>query len=132
MLSKPKLYRKTAVWTVSIIVGGTGLVWAGRTAWVAYETWGTPTCSWPVQVRGTADLAQHDEHDRDGGTVRLADEHRDRRQSRPQYPHSRARPILLVATALSSGSLRWAGSTYRSGGCLAPTMGCHVGEPDEP
>jgi hypothetical protein len=58
MLSKPQLRRKTAVWAVSIIVGGTGLVWAGRTAWVAYETWGTPTCSWPVQVRGTASLAQ--------------------------------------------------------------------------
>src|SRR5580658_11002855 len=58
MLSKPKLYRKTAVWAVSIIVGGTGLVWAGHTAWVAYETWGTPTCSWPVRVRGTSDLAQ--------------------------------------------------------------------------
>jgi CBS domain-containing protein len=25
-----------------------------------------------------------------------------------------------------------AGSTYRGRDCLAPTMGCHVGEPDEP
>jgi hypothetical protein len=57
MLAKPGLRRKTAVWAVSVIVGGTGLVWAGHTAWVAYETWGTPTCSWPVQVRG-ANLAQ--------------------------------------------------------------------------
>ncbi len=58
VLSKPQLHRKTAVWAVSIIVGGTGLARAGHTAWVAYETWGTPTCSWPVQVRGTANLAQ--------------------------------------------------------------------------
>src|SRR5260370_24083405 len=58
MLSKPQFHRKTAVWAVGIIVGGTGLAWAGHTAWVAYETWGTPTCSWPVQVRGTANLAQ--------------------------------------------------------------------------
>jgi hypothetical protein len=57
MLAKPGLRRKAAVWAVGILVGGTGLAWAGRTAWVAYETWGTPTCSWPVQVRG-ASLAQ--------------------------------------------------------------------------
>jgi hypothetical protein len=58
MVSKRQFRRKTAAWAVSILVGGTGLVWAGHTAWVAYETWGTPTCFWPVRVRGTADLAQ--------------------------------------------------------------------------
>lgn len=27
-------------------------------AWGAIQTWGTPTCSWPLQVRGTASPAQ--------------------------------------------------------------------------
>jgi hypothetical protein len=26
--------------------------------WEALQTWGTPTCSWPLQVRGTASPAQ--------------------------------------------------------------------------
>lgn len=41
-----------------ILAAGVGLVWAGQAAWEVIQTWGTPTCSWPVQVRGTASPAQ--------------------------------------------------------------------------
>jgi hypothetical protein len=57
MSKPPLLRRKTAVWTASVIVGGAGIAWAGHTAWAAYahwKHWGTPSCSWPLQVRGTA------------------------------------------------------------------------------
>jgi hypothetical protein len=56
----PRLHlsRRTAVSAVIVIVGAAALTWAGRVAWETYETWGTPTCSWPLQVRGTASPAQ--------------------------------------------------------------------------
>jgi hypothetical protein len=41
-----------------ILTAGVGLAWAGHAAWAAIQTWGTPTCSWPLQVRGTASPAQ--------------------------------------------------------------------------
>jgi hypothetical protein len=41
-----------------MLMAGAGLVWAGYAAWEAIQTWGTPTCSWPLQVRGTASPAQ--------------------------------------------------------------------------
>ena len=48
----------TAVVAASVIVGGAALTWGGRAAWEAYETSGTPACSWQLQVRGTATPAQ--------------------------------------------------------------------------
>jgi hypothetical protein len=56
----PRLHlsRRTAVPAVIVIVGAAALAWGGRVAWETYETWGTPTCSWPLQVRGTASPAQ--------------------------------------------------------------------------
>jgi hypothetical protein len=53
-----RLSRMTAVWAVSVVAVGAALTWGGRAAWETYETWGTPTCSWPLQVRGTASPAQ--------------------------------------------------------------------------
>ena len=39
--------------------GGRGRLHMGRTCGLgSNQTWGTPTCSWPVQVRGTASPAQ--------------------------------------------------------------------------
>ena len=40
------------------MLAGAGLAWAGHTAWEAIQTRGTPACSWPLQVRGTASPAQ--------------------------------------------------------------------------
>lgn len=53
-----RLSRRTAVAAVIVIVGAAALTWGGRVAWETYETWGTPTCSWPLQVRGPASPAQ--------------------------------------------------------------------------
>ncbi len=47
-----------AAWAAMIIVAGVYLAWAGHATWEVIETWGTPACSWPLQVRGTASPAQ--------------------------------------------------------------------------
>jgi hypothetical protein len=57
-LAAPDLRRNPAAWAAVIVIAGAGLVWAGHTAWQAIQTWGTPTCSWPLQVRGSASPAQ--------------------------------------------------------------------------
>jgi hypothetical protein len=48
-------------WAAAVIVAivaGVGLGWGGHAAWNAIETAGTPTCSWPLRVEGTANPAQ--------------------------------------------------------------------------
>src|SRR5215470_2398743 len=57
-LAGPGLRRSPAAWAAAILMAGAGLAWAGHAAWEAIQTWGTPTCSWPLQVRGTASPAQ--------------------------------------------------------------------------
>ncbi len=57
-LAGPGLGRRPAAWAAVIVMAGAGLAWAGHAAWEAIQTWGTPTCSWPLQVRGTASPAQ--------------------------------------------------------------------------
>ena len=57
-LAGPRLGRRPAAWAAVILTAGLGLAWAGHAAWDAIQTWGTPTCSWPLQVRGTASRAQ--------------------------------------------------------------------------
>jgi hypothetical protein len=57
-LAGSHLRRSPAAWAAVILVAGAGLAWAGHTAWGAIQTWGTPTCSWPLQVRGSASPAQ--------------------------------------------------------------------------
>jgi hypothetical protein len=57
-LAGPRLCRRPAAWAAVILTAGIGLAWAGHAAWDAIQTWGTPTCSWPLQVRGTASPAQ--------------------------------------------------------------------------
>src|SRR5579859_1316399 len=57
-LAGPRLRRGVAVWAAGILLAGAGLAWAGRAAWGAFQTWGTPVCSWPLQVRGSASPAQ--------------------------------------------------------------------------
>jgi hypothetical protein len=41
-----------------VVVVGVYLAWAGQAAGGAIEHWGTPWCSWPVQIHGTASPAQ--------------------------------------------------------------------------
>lgn len=57
-LAGSDLRHSPAAWAAVILVAGAGLTWAGQAAWGAFQTWGTPTCSWPLQVRGTASPAQ--------------------------------------------------------------------------
>lgn len=59
-LRRFKLYvfRRPKTWTAIFLVAAIGLAWAGRSIWEVFETWGTPTCSWPLQVRGGASPAQ--------------------------------------------------------------------------
>jgi hypothetical protein len=57
-LAWPGLRRSPAARAAVILMAGVGLAWAGHTAWQAIQTWGTPACSWPLQVRGTASPAQ--------------------------------------------------------------------------
>jgi hypothetical protein len=54
----PRLRRSPAAWAAVTLMAGAGLAWAGHAAWEAIQTWGTPACSWPLQVRGTASPAQ--------------------------------------------------------------------------
>jgi len=51
-------HRRAAAWAAVAIAAAAGLAWGGRLAWHAIQTWGTPTCSWPLAVRGPADPAQ--------------------------------------------------------------------------
>ena len=57
-LARPHLRRSPAAWAAVIVMAGAGLAWAGHAAWQAIQTRGTPTCSWPLQVRGTPSPAQ--------------------------------------------------------------------------
>jgi len=57
-LARPHLRRSPAAWAAVIVMAGAGLAWAGHAAWQAIQTWGTPACSWPLQVRGTPSPAQ--------------------------------------------------------------------------
>jgi hypothetical protein len=57
-LTGSPLRRSPAAWAAVILLAGTGLAWAGHAALGAIQTLGTPACSWPLQVRGTASPAQ--------------------------------------------------------------------------
>ena len=45
-------------WAACLIVAGAGAVWAGHTAWAAYENRDTPSCSWPLRIYGQPAPAQ--------------------------------------------------------------------------
>jgi hypothetical protein len=57
-LAGSHLRHSRTAWAAVILTAGVGLAWAGYAGWEAIQTWGTPTCSWPLQVRGTASPAQ--------------------------------------------------------------------------
>jgi hypothetical protein len=57
-LAVPRLRRSPAAWAAVGLMAGAGLAWGGHAAWEAIQTRGTPACSWPLQVRGTASPAQ--------------------------------------------------------------------------
>jgi hypothetical protein len=57
-LAGSHLRRNPTAWAAVILTAGAGLAGAGHAAWEAIQTSGTPTCSWPLRVRGTASPAQ--------------------------------------------------------------------------
>jgi hypothetical protein len=57
-LPGPPLRHNRAVQTAIIVLVGTGLAWAGYTALGAIQGQGTPSCSWPLQIHGSANPAQ--------------------------------------------------------------------------
>jgi hypothetical protein len=44
-----------AVWAAVAVVGA---VWAGHIAWAAFKNRSTPSCSWPLRIRGKPTAAQ--------------------------------------------------------------------------
>lgn len=50
--------RYPLAWSAAIVLAAAGLGWAGDAAWGAIQTWGTPTCSWPLKVQGAPNAAQ--------------------------------------------------------------------------
>ena len=53
-LAEPRRRRRPAVWVAVILVVAGGLAWGIPVAWEAIQGGGTPSCSWPLEVRGTA------------------------------------------------------------------------------
>lgn len=47
-----RLTAVTAVTATSVVLIVAGAVWAGHAAWAAFTGKGTPSCAWPLQVRG--------------------------------------------------------------------------------
>ena len=44
-------------WTLCVIVAA-GALWAGHAAWAAFKSRSTPSCSWPLRIRGKPTAAQ--------------------------------------------------------------------------
>jgi hypothetical protein len=58
-MPKLRLHRQAGIWAACVLVAGTGVVWAGHRAWVAFESsHTTPSCSWPLEIRGKPTPAQ--------------------------------------------------------------------------
>lgn len=57
-MPKPRLPRSAVTWAVCVIVAGAGAVWAGHAVWAAFKSRSTPSCSWPLRIRGKPTAAQ--------------------------------------------------------------------------
>src|SRR5215470_18809854 len=57
-MPKPRLPRSAVTWAICVIVAGAGAVWAGHAAWAAFKSRSTPSCSWPLRIRGKPTAAQ--------------------------------------------------------------------------
>jgi hypothetical protein len=50
--------RQPAAFSAAVVLAVAGASWGADAAWFAIQTWGTPTCSWPLQVTGARNAAQ--------------------------------------------------------------------------
>ncbi len=57
-MPKLRLHRRAVIWAACVIVAGTGAVWAGHSAWAAFENRSTPSCSWSLRIHGKPTPAQ--------------------------------------------------------------------------
>src|SRR5215813_8314878 len=48
-MPKPRI--PAVMWAVCVLAGA-GVLWAGHSAWAAFENRGTPSCSWPMRTHG--------------------------------------------------------------------------------
>lgn len=54
-----RLRRRAVTWAACVVVAGVSVVWAGHRAWAAFESsHSTPSCSWPLRIRGRPAPAQ--------------------------------------------------------------------------
>ena len=58
--SRAKMPERRPVVTMAVLaaVAVVGTVWLGHTAWAAFKSRSTPSCSWPLRIRGTPTAAQ--------------------------------------------------------------------------
>jgi hypothetical protein len=56
-MPKLRLRRQAVIWA-ACIVAGTGAVWAGHSAWAAFNNHPAPSCSWSLRIRGKPTPAQ--------------------------------------------------------------------------
>ena len=114
-----------AVW---VVFAAGGVVCAGRAAWGVFQTWsGTPSCSWPLQVRGPASaertglvrcylraLAEHDT----SGLLAIADDHQAVRVTGASLAHSadgRTGPATATFTSTPDSTYFLMTITYADG-----------------
>src|SRR5690348_4542508 len=57
-MAMARIRRRTVAWSAGAILAGVTAVWAGHSAWAAFETSNAPSCSWPLQVHGKPTGAQ--------------------------------------------------------------------------
>jgi hypothetical protein len=50
--------RQPAAFLAAVVLAAAGVGWGADAAWFAAQTWGTPTCSWPLRVTGAHNAAQ--------------------------------------------------------------------------
>ena len=53
-----RLGRAALAWAACALVAGSAAVWAGHAAWAAFESRQTPSCSWPMRIRGAPTAAE--------------------------------------------------------------------------
>jgi hypothetical protein len=114
-----------AVW---IVFAAGGAVCAGHAAWGVFQTWsGTPSCSWPLRVRGPASaernglvrcylraLAEHDT----SGLLAIADNHQAVRITSASLGHSadaRTGPATATFTSTPDSTYFLMTITYADG-----------------
>lgn len=57
-MAERRLRRPAVAMAVWAAVALFGIVWVGHTAWAAFKSRSTPSCSWPLRIRGQPAAAQ--------------------------------------------------------------------------